>query len=171
MLLVKLRVTHTIESGFDHSLQLSHIFVPCALSFASIAGVCVQLHIDTLPRETKRLSGELSQEAYLTSWMGHFGTETIHSLLDRFSLSNSGSTLNLTNTLLGVKFGPFLHESSNGCWSAVVTDLCIIHSYCLTPHLPEYERTLSLLGRLTMSYFPSNEIPLLFVSEDGPFVC
>ena len=97
--IVRLRVAHTIESGFDHSLQLSQIFVPCALFFASIAGVCVQLHIDTLLRDIKGLSGELSQEAYLASWMGHFGTETIHSLFDRFSLSNSGSTLNLTNTL------------------------------------------------------------------------
>ena len=34
--------------------------------------------------------------------MGHFDTETIHSLFDRFSLSSSGSTLNLTNTLLAV---------------------------------------------------------------------
>ena len=95
----RLRVAHTL-SGFDHSLQqLSHNFVPCAIFFASIAGVCVQLHIDTLPRDIKGLSGELSQEAYLPSWMGHFGTETIHSRFDRFSLSNSGSTLNLTNTL------------------------------------------------------------------------
>ena len=53
-------------------------------------------------RDIKGLSGELSQEAYLASWMGHFGSETIHSLFDRFSLSNSGSTLNLTNTLLDV---------------------------------------------------------------------
>ena len=100
MVFVRLRVAHTIESGVDHSLQLSQFFVPCALFFTSIAGVCVQLHIDTLLRDIKGLSGELSQEAYLTSWMGHFGTETFHSLFDRFSLSNSGSTLNLTNTLL-----------------------------------------------------------------------
>ena len=91
---------YTIESGFNHSLQLRQFLVPCALFFASIAGVCVQLHIDTLLRDIKGLSGELSQEAYLASWMGHFGTEMIHSLFDRFSLSNSGSTLNLTNTLL-----------------------------------------------------------------------
>ena len=100
MVFVRLRVTHTIESGFDHSLQLSQIFVPYELFFASIAGVCVQLHIDTLLRDSKGLSGELSHEAYLALWMGHFGTEPIHLLFDRFSLSNSGSTLNLTNTLL-----------------------------------------------------------------------
>ena len=82
-----------------HSLPLNQFFVPCALFFASIAGVCVQLHIDTLLRDIKGHSGELSQEAYLASWMGHFGTETINSLFDRFSLSNSGSTLNLTNIL------------------------------------------------------------------------
>ena len=99
MVFVRLRVAHAIESGFDHSLQLSHIFVSCALFFASIAGVCVQLHIDTLLRDIKGLIGELSQEACLASWMGHFGTEMVHSLLDRFSLSNSGSTLNLTNML------------------------------------------------------------------------
>ena len=97
---VRLRVAHTIESGFDHSLQLSQCFVPCAPFFASIAAVCVQLHIDTLLRDIKGLGGELSKEAYLASWMGHFGTETIHLLFDRFSLSNPGSTLNLTNTLL-----------------------------------------------------------------------
>ena len=102
MVFVRLRVAHTIESGFDHSLQLSQIFVPCALFFASVAGVRVQLHIDTLLRDIKGLSGELSQEAYLASWKGHFGTETIHSLFDRFSLSNSGSTLNLTNTLFSL---------------------------------------------------------------------
>ena len=96
MAFVRLRVAHTIESGLECPLQLSQIFVPCALFFASIAGVCVQLHIDTLLREIKGLSDEL----YLASWMGHFETETIHSLFDRFSLSNSGSTLNLTNTLL-----------------------------------------------------------------------
>ena len=43
-------------------------------------------HIDTLLWDIKGLSGELSQKAYLASWMGHFGTETIHSLFDRFSL-------------------------------------------------------------------------------------
>ena len=58
-----------------------------------------------LLRGIKGLSGELSQEAYLTSWMGHFGTETIHSLFDRFSLSNSVSTLNLTNTLFVIVQG------------------------------------------------------------------
>ena len=100
MVFVRLRVAHTIESDFDHSLPLSQVFVPCALLFASITGVCLQLHIDTLLRDTKGLSGELSQEAYLASSMGHFGIETIHSLFDRFSFSNSGSTLNLTNTLL-----------------------------------------------------------------------
>ena len=52
MAFVRLRVAHTIESGFDHSLQLSQIFVLCALFSASIAGVCVQLHIDNLPRDT-----------------------------------------------------------------------------------------------------------------------
>ena len=83
---VRLRVTHTIESGFDHSLQLSHILIPYALFFASIAGVCLQLHIDTLLRDIKGLSGELTQEAYLASWMEHFGTETVHSIFDRFSL-------------------------------------------------------------------------------------
>ena len=93
MAFVRFRVAHTIESGFDQSLQLSQIFVPCALFIAPIAGVCVQLHIDTLLRDIKGLNGELSQEAYLASWM-------IHSLFDRFSLSNSGSTLNLTKTLL-----------------------------------------------------------------------
>ena len=36
----------------------------------------------------------------MASWKGHSGTETINSLFDRFSLSNSGSTLNLMNTLL-----------------------------------------------------------------------
>ena len=55
--------------------------------FASIAGVYLQLHIDTLLGDIKGLSGELSQKAYLALWMGHFGTETIHSLFDRFSLS------------------------------------------------------------------------------------
>ena len=108
MVFVRLRVPRTIESGFYHSLQLSQIFVPCALCFASIAGVCVQLRIDTLLRDIKGLSGELSQETYLASWMGHFRTETIHSLFERFSLSNSGSTLNLTNTLVLV----FLSGSS-----------------------------------------------------------
>ena len=67
MVFVRLRVAHTIESVFDHSLQLSQFFVPCALFFASIVGVCVQLHIDTLLRNIKGLSGELSQEAYLAS--------------------------------------------------------------------------------------------------------
>ena len=76
---------HTIESGFDYSLQVGQIFMSCALFFASIAGVCFQLHIDTLLRDIKGLSGEFSQKAYLASWMGHFGTETI--LFDRFSLS------------------------------------------------------------------------------------
>ena len=79
---VRLRVARTIESGFDHSLQLSHILVPCARFFASIAGVCLQLHIETLLRDIKGLSGELSQEAYLASWIVHFGTETIRSLFD-----------------------------------------------------------------------------------------
>ena len=104
MVFVRLRVAHTIESGFDHSLKLSQSFIPCAPFFASVAGVCVQLHIDTLLRDIKGLSGELSQDACLASWMGDFGTETIRSLFDRFSLSNSGSTLNLTNTLLLVFF-------------------------------------------------------------------
>ena len=74
----------------------------CVMFFASISGVCLQLHVDPLLRDIKGLSGESSQEAYLASWMGHFGTETIHSLFERFSLSNSGSTLNLTNTMLPV---------------------------------------------------------------------
>ena len=79
---------HTIESGFDHSLQVSQFFIPCALFFTSIAGVCVQLHIDTLTRDIKGLSGESSHRKHiLTLWTGHFGTETIHSLFDRFSLS------------------------------------------------------------------------------------
>ena len=76
-----------IDSGFEHSLQLGQIFVPCALFFASIAGVCVQLHIDTLLRDNKGLSGELSRETYLASWMGYFGTETSHSVFDHVSLS------------------------------------------------------------------------------------
>ena len=80
MVFVRLRVAHTIDSAFDHSHHLSQIFVPCALFLASIAGVCVQLHIDTLLRDIKGLSGELSQEAYLASSLGHFGTETIHSI-------------------------------------------------------------------------------------------
>ena len=67
MVFVRLRVAHTIESDFDHSLQPSHIFVLCALLFAPIAGVCVQLHIDTLLGDIKGLGGELSQEAYLAS--------------------------------------------------------------------------------------------------------
>ena len=87
MAFVRLRVPHTIEIDFDHSLQLSQIFAPCALLFASIAGVCLQLHIDTLFRDIMGLSGELSQKAYLASWFGYFGTKTIHSLFDRFSLS------------------------------------------------------------------------------------
>ena len=88
MIFVRLRAPHTIESGFDHSLQLSQIFIPCALFFASIVGVCLQLHIiDTLLRDIKGLSGELAHKAYLASWMGHFGTETIPYLFDRFSLS------------------------------------------------------------------------------------
>ena len=86
MVFVGLRVARTVESGFDHSLQRSQILIPRALFFASIAGVCVQLHIDTLLRDIKGLGGELSQEAYVASLMGHFGTE-IHSLFDRFSLS------------------------------------------------------------------------------------
>ena len=90
--------------GFDHLLQLSLIFVPCALFFASIVGICWQLHIDTFLRDIKGLSGELSQGKYLVSWMGYFGTETIHSLFDRFSLSKWGSTLNLTRTLLTVYY-------------------------------------------------------------------
>ena len=94
---VRLSVAHT--SGFDHSLQLSQVFVLCVLFFASIAGVCLQQHINTLLRDIEGLSGDFSQEAYVASWVGHFGTETIHSLFDCFSLSNSGSTLNLTNTL------------------------------------------------------------------------
>ena len=40
----------------------------------------------TLLRGIKGLSGELSQKAYLASWMGYFGTEAIHSLFERFSL-------------------------------------------------------------------------------------
>ena len=32
MVFVRLRVAHTIESGFDNSLQLSQIFVPCVVS-------------------------------------------------------------------------------------------------------------------------------------------
>ena len=67
MVFVRLRVAHTIESRFDHSLQLRQIFVPRALFFASIAGVCEQLHIDTLLRDIKGLNGELSQEAYPAS--------------------------------------------------------------------------------------------------------
>ena len=87
MVFVILRVPHTIESGFDHSLQLRQIFILCALSFASAAGICLQLHVDTLLGDIEGLSGELSQRAYPASWMGHFGTETIHALFDRFSLS------------------------------------------------------------------------------------
>ena len=45
MVFVILRVPHTIESGFDHSLQLSQVFSSCALFFASIAGVYLQVHI------------------------------------------------------------------------------------------------------------------------------
>ena len=84
MVFVRLRVPHTIESGFDHSLQLSQVFIPCALFFASIAGACLQLHVDTLLRDIKGLTGELLQKAYLASWMGHFVTETIRSLTGRF---------------------------------------------------------------------------------------
>ena len=59
MAFVRLRVAHTIESGFDHLLQLSHFSIPCALFFVSIAVVCVQLHVDTLLlRDIKGLSGE-----------------------------------------------------------------------------------------------------------------
>ena len=38
--------------------------------------------------DIKGLGVELLQKAYLASWLGHFGTETIHSLTDRFPLSN-----------------------------------------------------------------------------------
>ena len=69
MVFVRSRVPHTIESGFDHSLQLSQIFIPCALFFASIAGVCLQLHVDTLLRAIEGLSDELLQKAYLTKWI------------------------------------------------------------------------------------------------------
>ena len=102
MVFVRLRVPSTIESGFDHSLQLSLFFIPCTLFLASIAGVRLQLHVDTPLTDIKGLSGELLQKAYLAWWMGHFGTETVHSLFGHFSLSNSGSTLNLTNTLFDV---------------------------------------------------------------------
>ena len=63
---VILRV-RTIESGFDHSLQLSQMFVPSALLFAFIAGVCLRLHINNLFRVIMGLAGELSQKAHLTS--------------------------------------------------------------------------------------------------------
>ena len=62
MIFVRLRVPHTIESGFDHSLQLRQIFIPRTLFFASIAGVCLQLHIDTLLRDNKGLKGEFITE-------------------------------------------------------------------------------------------------------------
>ena len=51
MVLSRLRVPLTIESGFDHSLQLGLFLIPCALLVASIPGVCIQLHIDTLLRD------------------------------------------------------------------------------------------------------------------------
>ena len=68
-----------IENGFDYSLQLTQTLIERPLFFSSIAGVCLQLHIDTLFMDIRGLSGELSQEAYLASSLGHFGTETIHS--------------------------------------------------------------------------------------------
>ena len=86
MVFVRWRVPHTTESGVDHPLKLSQIFIPCALFSASITGVCLQLYIDTLLRDFEGLSGELSQKAHLASWMGHFGTDTIHLLFDCFSL-------------------------------------------------------------------------------------
>ena len=69
MVFVRLRVAHTIESGFDHSLQLSQILVPCELFFASIAGVCVQLHVDAVLRDIKGIRRVI--------------TETISGLVDR----------------------------------------------------------------------------------------
>ena len=56
---VRWRAPNTIESGFDHSLQLSQFLISCALFFASVAGVCLQLHVDTVFRDIKGLSGEL----------------------------------------------------------------------------------------------------------------
>ena len=87
----------------------------------------LQLRIDNVLRDIKGLSGELSQKAYLASWMGHFGTETIQSLFDRFSLSKRGSTLNLTNTLFLVALTKCAHarmfdDSHNRALMAIVED-------------------------------------------------
>ena len=60
-----------------------------------------------LLRDIKGLNGESLQEEYLGSWMGHFGTETIH------SLSIESGALNLTNTMFLVETKS---DSSNSSW-------------------------------------------------------
>ncbi len=50
-----LRVPNTIEIDFYRSLQCSQFFAFCTLFFASIAGVCLQLHVVTLLGDIKGL--------------------------------------------------------------------------------------------------------------------
>ena len=87
MVFVMLRVPHTIESGFDRSLQLSQISFRVHLS---------ALHRWLMLTATHRYPSHgyqgsqwrVVQKKCLASRMGHFGTEMIHhSLFDWFSLS------------------------------------------------------------------------------------
>ena len=59
MVFARFRVLNTSDSGFGHSRQLSQYLFTCAKFFASIAGVFLQLHVDTLLGNIKDPSSEL----------------------------------------------------------------------------------------------------------------
>ena len=93
---MRLRVPHTIESGFDHSLHVSQILIPSALFFASIAGVCLQLHIDSLLRDIKGLGGELSHREHI--WPRAWGISELKRLIQYLTAFHSQSEAQLSNS-------------------------------------------------------------------------
>ena len=97
--LVRLRDECVLSMGYIIRFNVTNLPSPCVF-FVCNTGVCSMLHVYILLRDFKGSSGQATTESVSSLVEGHFGTETVISWFERFSLSIAPSTLDLTKTLL-----------------------------------------------------------------------
>ena len=160
---VRLRVPHTIESGFDHSLQLSQIFVPCALFSASIAGVCVQLHIDNLLRDTTGSISGLVDGAF-RNWNDSFSIWPLFTLKLRLNSQSHEYSVLCTSPLPPRRVDFFFFASIS--FSSVHVFLALYNARyapnwsapCPYWNIEQQQHTLIILGLTVYVYVPSEAV-------------
>ena len=111
---MRLRVPNTIRSGFDHSFNLANF--TSRWRFSLPPSVAYAYSYTSIPHSAiSRVSvASFCGNKIWPRGMGHFRTEMIHSLIDRFLLSIIFGALNLPENLLGVMTVPQLR-----CWNIV----------------------------------------------------